>query len=66
MERLFIAQTRERFKAVCEIDVFKPDLQLIAGRRWDILHMKNMLELQRRNGVRVDDWDTCLERLRRR
>lgn len=58
--------TREKFREAYKIDVFKPDLQLLVGRRWDILHMKNMLEFQRRNDLRIDDWDTYLEKLKRR
>lgn len=58
--------TREKFKEVYNIEIFKPDLQLIAGRKWDIMHMRNMLEVQRRNNIRMDDWDTCLQKLRRR
>jgi len=57
--------TRERFKDAYNIDVFRPDLQLIAGRRWDAIHIRNMQEVQRRNGVKVEDWDSCLEKLRR-
>jgi acyl carrier protein len=57
--------TRKRFRDVYNVDVFSPDLQLIAGRRWDAVHLRNMQEVQRRNGVKVDDWDTCLEKLRR-
>jgi acyl carrier protein len=64
-EAFHSTDTRQRFKEAYKINVFKPDLQLIAGRKWDMLHMRNMLEVQRRNGVRVDNWDTCLEKLRR-
>jgi acyl carrier protein len=58
--------TRERFKQIYKINVYKPDLELIAGRKWDMAYMKTMLETQRRNNIRIDDWDTHLEKLRRK
>lgn len=59
-------ETRRRFKEMYGIDVFQPDLQLIAGRKWDKEQMETMLEIQRRNMVRITDWDSHLEALRRK
>jgi len=56
---------RERFKNSYNVDVYKPDLHLIAGRKWDIQIMDRMKELQRETQVKIEDWDTVLERLKR-
>jgi acyl carrier protein len=58
--------TRARFKEMYGIEVYRPDLQLITGRKWDKEYMERMLELQRRNDVRITDWDSHLEALRRK
>jgi acyl carrier protein len=59
-------KTRERFKDAYGIDVFKPDLQLVVGRKWDISHIDTMHERQRLDSVEIVDWDTTIERLRRK
>jgi len=56
---------RERFKKTYNVDVFKPDLHLIAGRKWDIKLMDSLRQLQRETPVKIEDWDTTLERLKR-
>ena len=56
---------RERFKKEYNIDVFKPDLQLFVGRRWDIKVMDQVRMLQKQTPVRIEDWDTVLDRLKR-
>ncbi len=56
---------RERFKNVYGVDVYKPDLHLIAGRKWDILLMDRMRELQRETEVKIEDWDSVIDRLKR-
>ena len=56
---------RERFKRTYNVDVFKPDLHLIAGRKWDINLMDSLRQLQRETPVKIEDWDTVLERLKR-
>jgi acyl carrier protein len=57
---------RHRFKNAYGVDIFKPDLHLIAGRKWDIKIMDSMRELQRETPVKIEDWDTALERLKRK
>ena len=57
--------TRRTFREKYKIDVFLPDLHLVVGRKWDLMHMKAMHELQRDNVISIDDWDTLLARLRR-
>ena len=56
---------REKFKSTYGVDVFKPDLHLIAGRKWDINLMDSVRQLQRETAVKIEDWDSVLERLRR-
>ena len=56
---------REKFKNTYGVDVFKPDLHLIAGRKWDIQLLDSIRSLQRETAVKIEDWDTALERLKR-
>lgn len=56
---------RDRFKNEYQVDVFKPDLHLIAGRKWDVMLNERMKELMRETPVKLEDWDSALERLRR-
>jgi len=56
---------RERFKSKYGVDVFKPDLHLIAGKKWDIQLMDSVRELQSGIPVKIEDWDSVLDRLRR-
>jgi len=60
------ADTRERFKGAYGMDVFKPDLQLVIGRKWDVAQIGVMLERQRRDSLGIVDWDTLVDKLRRK
>lgn len=57
---------RKRFKEMYKIDVFRPDMHLIAGRKWDLMAMDRLRVLQKDNQIKIDSWDTVLDRLRRR
>lgn len=57
---------RNRFSRAYGVDVFKPDLQLVIGRKWEVAHVGTMLERQRRDGVGIIDWDTLIEKLERK
>ncbi len=57
--------TREKFQDRYGVEVFKPDLQLIIGRRWTSKEHQAMLVLQRRQHVEIRSWDGELDRLRR-
>lgn len=59
-------QVRENFRNNYGVDVYKPDLHLIAGRRWNFAWMDNIRELQRTTPVKIEDWDSVLDRLKRR
>jgi hypothetical protein len=58
--------TRDNFKRAYDIDVFKPDLQLVVGRKWDVTQINTMLEKQRQESIEIVDWDTMIERLQRK
>lgn len=58
--------TRRRFSELYGVEIYRPDLQLITGRKWDKEYMERLLEVQRRNEVRITDWDSHLEALRRK
>ena len=56
---------REMFKEKYDLEMFKPDLHLIAGRKWDIQLMNSMKSLLRETPVTVENWDNVLDRLKR-
>jgi len=56
---------RERFKKKYDLEMYKPDLHLIAGRKWDIKLMNSMKSLLRETPVAIENWDNVLDRLRR-
>lgn len=58
--------TKTRFRDQYNTDLFKPDLQLLFGRKETIVNKKDFLELQRRQNVEITDWDTLLEQLKRK
>lgn len=57
--------TREKFYETYRTRVFKPDLQLIIGRKWDLIHMQHLLDIQRRSQLAIVDWDTLLDKMKR-
>ena len=59
-------ETRHRFMKSYNIDVYKPDLHLIAGRRWDLQWVDNIRELLRETEIKVEDWDSVINRLKRK
>lgn len=60
------SETRERFRLKYGTDVYKPDLHLIAGRQWDLQWLDNIRDLRRSQPVNIEDWDSLLQRLKRR
>lgn len=58
---------REKFKQAYNLDVYKPDLHLIIGRKWDFVNRDNEIyELKRRSEVKIEDWDSVVQKLKRR
>lgn len=57
---------RERFHERYGIDIYKPDLQLIIGRRWDLEWIDNIRSLRKETEVAIETWDDLIERIRRR
>ncbi len=58
--------TRQRFQEKYEVEVLKPSLHLIVGRKWSSSNTKNMLNLQKDQQIKIDDWDTYLQQLKRK
>ncbi len=59
-------EVRNRFRERYGIDVYKPDLQLIIGRKWDLDWIDNIKALRRETQVSIETWDDMIERIRRR
>ena len=59
-------EVREKFNKKYGCDVYKPDLQLIAGRQWDLQWIDNIRELRKTVPIQIEDWDSVLNRLKRR
>ncbi len=59
-------RTKEKFKAKYQVDVFHPDLQLIIGRKGDMKLKKEFLSFQKDQGVKVSDWDSYLQSIKRK
>jgi len=55
---------REKFYENYKIDVFKPDLQLIYGRRPKPSLINDYKLMQRREGIEIVDWDTLVAQLK--
>jgi len=58
--------TKKIFAEKYKTNVFEPDLQLLIGRKWDIKYNSNMLSLQRDSNIKINDWDTLTEQLKRK
>jgi hypothetical protein len=59
------SNVRTRFRETYNVDIFKPDLHLVIGRRWDIAQVDSVRGMKRSAQVRVESWDEILERLKR-
>lgn len=57
---------KQRFKEKYKTDVFKPDMQLIIGRRKDIKSVRGIQTLQKENQIVITDWDSLCEQLKRK
>ena len=53
-------------KNLAGIYVFCPDLQLVIGRAGDIAFKEEYMAKQRDNGIKISDWDTYLNDIRRK
>ena len=59
-------ETREKFRERYKVDVLRPELHLIAGRKWDISIMDPMRRHLSETHVKFENWDSAYERLKRR
>lgn len=57
---------RERFQKRYGLDVYRPDLHLLAGRSWDLQWLDSIRTLRKTSEVKIEDWDSLLKRLKRR
>lgn len=61
-----LPETRRRFKEKYNTEVFKPDMQLIIGRKNDAQTQNNFRDHQRSFNVKITDWDTFIDVNRKR
>lgn len=59
-------KTRIKFQQFYNVEIFRPDLQLLFGRRNSISNTRQFQEFQRRMNVEIKDWDSFLEESKRR
>jgi RNA polymerase sigma factor (sigma-70 family) len=59
-------RTKQKFKEMYHTEIFKPDLQLVFGRRNSINNNRQFLEFQRRENLIITDWDTLYDQLRKK
>jgi hypothetical protein len=64
-EALADARVAKRFSEHYGLEIYRPDAQLILGRRNHIRSLQRLVDIQKRSSVHIVDWDTCIERLRR-
>lgn len=57
---------RTDFRRQYGVDLYRPDLHLIAGRSWDIALADRFRDFMRDEGVHVENWDGALARMRRK
>jgi hypothetical protein len=58
--------TRKHFRERYGTDVYRPELQLIIGRKGDMQLKQNFIDTQRELNIKIVDWDTFLEKGKRR
>lgn len=58
--------TRNRFRERYGKNVYRPDLQLIIGRKGDFQLKRNYLDLQKKENVKIMDWDSFLAKQKRK
>ncbi|HWJ29143.1 MAG TPA: Shedu anti-phage system protein SduA domain-containing protein [Flavisolibacter sp.] len=59
-------ETRKKFQERYGTDVYRPDLQLVIGRKGNIQFKDTFVDKQKDEGIRITDWDTFLEKAKRR
>jgi hypothetical protein len=56
---------RRRFREAYHVDIFKPDIHLIVGQRWNVAQSEAIKRMKRDSNVRVETWSEVIERLKR-
>ncbi len=58
--------TKNIFYKRYNVEVFYPDLQLVIGRSGDINFKEEFMNIQNESGVKISDWDTYLDNVKRK
>ncbi len=58
--------TQEVFSTKYKFNVYKPDLHLIIGRKWDVTDTRIILDFQRRHNLKIETWDDFLCKLKKK
>jgi hypothetical protein len=56
--------TRKKFKEKYGFDVINPEMHIIIGRECDIVDTKALMDFQKKQNVKIEDWDTFLKKLK--
>ncbi len=56
---------RTRFRETYHVDIFKPDLHLVIGKRWEVAQVDVIKKMKKDAQVRIETWDELLDRLKR-
>jgi len=59
-------EIRSRFESKYGTYIYKPELHLVAGRSYDLNWVDKINELRSENNIRIEDWDSLIDRLKRR
>ena len=59
-------QTCDLFQNKYSTNIFKPDLHLLIGRRPSSSQYNDYKEVQRRYNVKIEDWDSLVDKLKRK
>lgn len=60
------SNVREKFKNKYKTEIFRPNMQLIYGRRPSNAQINQFKILQKRENIEITDWDTLVERFKRK
>ena len=58
-------ETNEKFRGIYSDSMYKPELQLIVGKTWDVDHMSTLFD-KRRKQILIENWDTLVEKMNKK
>jgi len=59
-------ETRKRFKELYNFEVLYPELHLIIGRESQIIDPRAIRAFQHKTNIKIDSWDSFLDKLKKR